>query len=288
MRMVVRMRRRCSGRSGADGSAGRARADCRASSCWVVVEMGRGEHHARLLEVAVLGRRARRLPCPCHCARFGAAHRTSGRRRGDARSCHGVGRRPRSSLWRGRSAPKPKAAASRSDRSNGAPCGSAWRLFAGLGPTERLRRVRWSSPSRLFLDIRLHHRLAEAFRRRAGEYCAADKLVEHGAHADRGYLLRFPWPIRLCPADRRLQRGQSHRDLRDFPTQRTLGVAGGTAPAVATWLIELTGHPSVPAMYIMAGASISAVAALSVRASSRQAISDSIMPHLAPSAIPGR
>jgi MHS family proline/betaine transporter-like MFS transporter len=68
----------------------------------------------------------------------------------------------------------------------------------------------------------------------------------------------------------------------------TLGVAGGTAPAVATWLIELTGHPSVPAMYIMAGATISAVAALSVRASSRQAISDSIMPHLAPSAIPGR
>ena len=68
----------------------------------------------------------------------------------------------------------------------------------------------------------------------------------------------------------------------------TLGVAGGTAPAVATWLIELTGHPSVPAMYIMAGAAISAVAALSVRESSRQAISDSVMPHLAPAASSGR
>ena len=68
----------------------------------------------------------------------------------------------------------------------------------------------------------------------------------------------------------------------------TFGVAGGTAPAIATWLIELTGSPSVPALYIMAGAAISAVAALSVRESSRQAISDSIMPHLAASASPGR
>ncbi len=68
----------------------------------------------------------------------------------------------------------------------------------------------------------------------------------------------------------------------------TLGVAGGTAPAVATWLIELTGDARVPAMYIMAGAAISAVAALSVRESSRQAISDSVMPHLAASASPGR
>ncbi len=66
------------------------------------------------------------------------------------------------------------------------------------------------------------------------------------------------------------------------------GVAGGTAPAVATWLIELTDHPSVPAMYIMAGAGISAVAALSVRESSRQAISDSVLPHLAASESPGR
>jgi MHS family proline/betaine transporter-like MFS transporter len=68
----------------------------------------------------------------------------------------------------------------------------------------------------------------------------------------------------------------------------TLGVAGGTAPAVATWLIELTGDSRVPAMYIMAGAAISAVAALSVRESSRKAISDSVMPHLAASASPNR
>jgi MHS family proline/betaine transporter-like MFS transporter len=66
------------------------------------------------------------------------------------------------------------------------------------------------------------------------------------------------------------------------------GIAGGTAPAVATWLIELTGYAGVPALYIMTGAAISAVAALSVRESSRQAISDSVMPHLAASPSPGR
>src|SRR3954454_8204144 len=41
----------------------------------------------------------------------------------------------------------------------------------------------------------------------------------------------------------------------------TLGVVGGTAPAVATWLIELTGRPSVPAVYMAAAAAVSAVAA---------------------------
>jgi MHS family proline/betaine transporter-like MFS transporter len=60
----------------------------------------------------------------------------------------------------------------------------------------------------------------------------------------------------------------------------TLGVAGGTAPAVATWLIGVTGHPMFPAFYIMAGAVISVVAALSVREHSRQAIGDSVLPHL--------
>ena len=68
----------------------------------------------------------------------------------------------------------------------------------------------------------------------------------------------------------------------------TLGVAGGTAPAVATWLIDLTGSPSVPAIYIMASAAISAIAALSVHERSRQAIADSVLPHLAPSAGTGR
>lgn len=61
----------------------------------------------------------------------------------------------------------------------------------------------------------------------------------------------------------------------------TLGVAGGTAPAVATWLIEQTGNPSVPAMYIMTSAVISAIAALSIHESSREAISDTVMPHFA-------
>jgi MHS family proline/betaine transporter-like MFS transporter len=56
------------------------------------------------------------------------------------------------------------------------------------------------------------------------------------------------------------------------------GVAGGTAPAVATWLIAITDQPLVPAIYIMVGALISAIAALSVRGSSREAISDSIVP----------
>ena len=62
----------------------------------------------------------------------------------------------------------------------------------------------------------------------------------------------------------------------------TLGIAGGTAPAVATWLIDVTGKPSVLGIYIMVSAAISAVAALSVHERSRQAIADSVLPHLAP------
>jgi MHS family proline/betaine transporter-like MFS transporter len=54
------------------------------------------------------------------------------------------------------------------------------------------------------------------------------------------------------------------------------GLAGGTAPAVATWLIETTGHHSVPAFYIMVCAAISAAAALSVREHSRRALADSV------------
>jgi MHS family proline/betaine transporter-like MFS transporter len=56
-----------------------------------------------------------------------------------------------------------------------------------------------------------------------------------------------------------------------------VGLAGGTAPAVATWLIEVTGRPSVPAVYIMACAAVSAAAAFSVRASSRQSLADSVI-----------
>ena len=55
------------------------------------------------------------------------------------------------------------------------------------------------------------------------------------------------------------------------------GLAGGTAPAVATWLIEATGYQTVPALYIMVCAAISAAAALSVRESSREAIADSVI-----------
>jgi MHS family proline/betaine transporter-like MFS transporter len=60
----------------------------------------------------------------------------------------------------------------------------------------------------------------------------------------------------------------------------TLGMAGGTAPAVATWLIGVTDHPMFPAFYIMAGAIISIVAVLSVHERSREAIGDSVLPHL--------
>lgn len=68
----------------------------------------------------------------------------------------------------------------------------------------------------------------------------------------------------------------------------TVGIAGGTAPAVATWLIGATGSPNVPAIYIMVTAVISALAAMSVHERSRQAISDSVLPHAAPSARAGQ
>ena len=62
----------------------------------------------------------------------------------------------------------------------------------------------------------------------------------------------------------------------------TLGIAGGTAPAVATWLISVTDNPSVLGIYIMVTAAISAIAALSVHERSREAIADSVLPHDAP------
>ncbi len=66
----------------------------------------------------------------------------------------------------------------------------------------------------------------------------------------------------------------------------TLGVVGGTAPMVATQLIGLTDYPLVPALYLMLGAALAAVAALSVHDRSRQAIADSVLPHLASSTAP--
>lgn len=52
------------------------------------------------------------------------------------------------------------------------------------------------------------------------------------------------------------------------------GLAGGTAPAVATWLIETTGNALMPALYIMVCAAISAAAALSVRESRQRHLAD--------------
>jgi MHS family proline/betaine transporter-like MFS transporter len=54
----------------------------------------------------------------------------------------------------------------------------------------------------------------------------------------------------------------------------SVGLAGGTAPAVATWLIEETGNVSMPAFYIMVCAAISAAAAFSLRESRQQSMSE--------------
>jgi MHS family proline/betaine transporter-like MFS transporter len=54
----------------------------------------------------------------------------------------------------------------------------------------------------------------------------------------------------------------------------SVGLAGGTAPAVATWLIETTGNVSMPAFYIMACAAISTAAALSLRDNRQRSMAD--------------
>jgi MFS transporter, MHS family, proline/betaine transporter len=54
----------------------------------------------------------------------------------------------------------------------------------------------------------------------------------------------------------------------------SVGLAGGTAPAVATWLIEETGNVSMPAFYIMVCAAISAAAAFSLRESRQGSLGD--------------
>jgi MFS transporter, MHS family, proline/betaine transporter len=54
----------------------------------------------------------------------------------------------------------------------------------------------------------------------------------------------------------------------------SFGLAGGTAPAVATWLIDTTGNPVVPAFYIMVCAAISAAAAFSLRESVGQKLAE--------------
>ena len=54
----------------------------------------------------------------------------------------------------------------------------------------------------------------------------------------------------------------------------TLGVVGGTAPIVATWLIETTGYALAPGLYVALGGVISTWATLSVRRSSQQSMDE--------------
>jgi MHS family proline/betaine transporter-like MFS transporter len=61
----------------------------------------------------------------------------------------------------------------------------------------------------------------------------------------------------------------------------TLAVTGGTAPALAAWMIDRTGDSLMPAFYIMLASALAAAAALSVHPRTRQAIADSIIPHAA-------
>ncbi|HSY87005.1 MAG TPA: MFS transporter [Verrucomicrobiae bacterium] len=50
----------------------------------------------------------------------------------------------------------------------------------------------------------------------------------------------------------------------------TLGVVGGTAPIVATWLIEKTNYPLAPGLYVALAGVVSALATLSLRPSSQR------------------
>ena len=54
----------------------------------------------------------------------------------------------------------------------------------------------------------------------------------------------------------------------------TLGVVGGTAPSAATWLIDNTGYPLAPGLYVALAGVVSAVATLSMRRSSQQSIDE--------------
>ena len=49
-----------------------------------------------------------------------------------------------------------------------------------------------------------------------------------------------------------------------------IGIAGGTSPIVATWLIAKTGDPFAPAFYLMLAALVSALAASKLADRSRQ------------------
>ena len=54
----------------------------------------------------------------------------------------------------------------------------------------------------------------------------------------------------------------------------TLGVVGGTAPIVATWLIDVTNYPLAPALYIALGGAVSAISTLSLRSSSQRSMEE--------------
>ncbi len=56
----------------------------------------------------------------------------------------------------------------------------------------------------------------------------------------------------------------------------TLGALGGTAPMLATWFIAQTGYPLAPALYVTLAAALSAVAALSIRSSSKRAMDEAV------------
>jgi MHS family proline/betaine transporter-like MFS transporter len=60
----------------------------------------------------------------------------------------------------------------------------------------------------------------------------------------------------------------------------SVGIVGGSAPAVATWLIESTGNMSMPAFYIMLCAAISTAAAFSLPESRHRSLGEKAVPAL--------
>jgi MHS family proline/betaine transporter-like MFS transporter len=54
----------------------------------------------------------------------------------------------------------------------------------------------------------------------------------------------------------------------------TMAALGGTAPLVAIWLIDRTGHPLAVAFYVILASAISTVATLSVRAQALRRIDE--------------
>jgi MHS family proline/betaine transporter-like MFS transporter len=61
----------------------------------------------------------------------------------------------------------------------------------------------------------------------------------------------------------------------------TVGIAGGTAPMAATWLIDRTGYSLAPAIYMMLSCALSAVAAFFLVESSKRRLEEHGVPALA-------